>query len=96
MSGGYFDVTDWAITNLAEELYSFVNKQLLYRANKVNENLPTGDYDHELSLKTLTRLQHIADDLVTVANKFREADYLLSSDISEESFNKTWDEFYEN
>ena len=89
MSGGYFDHSEWVFQNLAEDLQGFVNKQWMYKADKVNPHLPTGDWDHELSDMTLGRIQSLVYEMQQVAEKFKEVDYLLSGDISEESFQET-------
>ena len=89
MSGGYFDHSEWVFQNIAEELQSFVNKQWMYKANKVNPNLPTGDWDHELSDMTLGRIQSLVYEMQQVAEKFKAVDYLLSGDTSEKSFEET-------
>lgn len=92
MSGGYFDHSEWVFQNTADDLQHFVNKQWLYKENKVNPKLPTGDWDHELSIKTLERIQSLVFEMQQVAEKFKEVDYLLSGDNSEESFEENWNE----
>lgn len=92
MSGGYFDHSYWVFQNTADDLQHFVNKQQMYKDNKVNPTLPTGDWDHELSDNTLQRIQSLVFEMQEVAEKFKEVDYLLSGDNSEESFDEIWNE----
>lgn len=91
MSGNYFDVSFWTLNQAAEDLHHFVNKQLLYHNNQINPNLPTGDWDHELSAHTLSRIKIAADTLKKAALMYRQVDLLLASDISESSFNEDWE-----
>lgn len=92
MSGGSFSLSHHTILNTVEELEGFTNKQRLYRANRVNPHLPTGDYDHEFSEETLNKLDFAAEQLKKAATILELVDHLVSADASENSFNTIWNE----
>jgi hypothetical protein len=90
MSGGSFDLHASSFLSAAEDVAHFVKKQQMYRDNLVNPNLPTGDWDYELSEDTLAKIAKAAEHIEKSAKMFELVDALVSNDSSEETFNDAW------
>jgi hypothetical protein len=92
MSGGKFDYKHTQVELLAEEMQSFVDKQWQFKREDSVPDEQRGERNHKLSCKTLNQIEHASNVLCKAAKMAYLADLLLSSDISEESFNLMWEE----
>jgi hypothetical protein len=84
MSGGYFYSSPYQLIMLAEKLDEFIKSQTAQRSSKDITK------SYNFSNDTLSKIQDTIDLLNNTYNKLKKVDYLLSSDISEETFNNDW------
>lgn len=88
MSGGYFEYNQYKLEVMAEEIESLIEYNNTSHKNIYGEIMAARNLDSE----TIEKFKETAYNLRRTREMVQRIDWLLSSDDSEQSFKKGWDE----